>query len=114
MTNDLDSKKRHRQRRSKNIALLIALLGLAALFFVITIVKMKEQIRGAIPHPPSTVTAPGRFNIVPGGFDSRIAHIGTLSASSIGCTASHGTGLRPDPGNAAARCAGMSAIASAG
>jgi hypothetical protein len=34
---------RHRERRARNIALLAVLLGLAALFYAVTIIKMGVQ-----------------------------------------------------------------------
>lgn len=34
---------RHRERRARNMALLAVLLGLAALFYAVTIIKMGAQ-----------------------------------------------------------------------
>jgi murein DD-endopeptidase MepM/ murein hydrolase activator NlpD len=52
-----------KQLRRKNIALLILLLGLAVLFFVITIVKLKEQVRSLSYLPQNTLTAPSQSGV---------------------------------------------------
>lgn len=68
MSGGFDRKRYYRQRRSKNLAVLFILLGLATLFFAVTVVKMRaveERRHETSPAVHGTPTAPNPINSTP-------------------------------------------------